>query len=104
MPIPVPDGSPRIVKRVVVCAANRYGTHIFIGIRHWCGVMRENMQNDDIPNLRAAYGEEQGFIDQYGVFMDREEAWKVAANADQIKYRCGGDTKNGGTLYSENLY
>jgi hypothetical protein len=45
--------------------------------------------------------EEQGFIDQFGVFMTREEAYVVAKAAGQIKYRCGGDD---GVLFSENLY
>lgn len=53
-----------------------------------------------MQRLKAA----QGFIDQWGVFMDRQEVWKVAEAAGQILHRCGGDTSNGGTLYSENLY
>lgn len=89
--------------RVVVCSANRNKLgQIFIGARH----------HDHLMN-RAIYGStddhsathwEQGFVDQHGVFMDRQEAWKVAEAAGQIKYRCGGDDANGGTLYSENLY
>jgi hypothetical protein len=46
----------------------------------------------------------QGFVDQHGVFMDRNESWIVAAAADQINHRVGGDSMDGGTLYSENLY
>jgi hypothetical protein len=46
----------------------------------------------------------QGFIDQFGVYMTRQEAWKVAEAAGQILYRCGGDTIDGGYLFSENLY
>jgi hypothetical protein len=44
---------------------------------------------------------EQGFVDQIGTFMTREEAWIVAENAGQILYRVGGD---GTKLFSENLY
>lgn len=46
-------------------------------------------------------GAEQGFIDQFGEFMTRKEAWTVAEAAGQIKYPkdyCKG------TLYSEDLY
>jgi len=43
----------------------------------------------------------QGFIDQWCVFMDRQEAWKVAEAAGQIKY---GRDYSKGTLYSEDLY
>lgn len=51
-----------------------------------------------------AHFQEQGFIDQWGIFLNRQEAWKVAKAAGQILYRCGGDDSDGGTLYSENLY
>jgi hypothetical protein len=44
---------------------------------------------------------EQGFIDQYGIFLSRAEALLVARTADQIIRRCGGDED---ALYSENLY
>ena len=47
---------------------------------------------------------EQGFIDRFGKFHNREEAWKIAEPAGQIRRRVGGDTINGGTLFSENLY
>ena len=43
----------------------------------------------------------QGFVDQFGTFLTREEAWKVAIEAHQIIRRVGGDE---GRLYSENLY
>lgn len=46
----------------------------------------------------------QGFVDNEGNFLTREEAWKVAERCGQIIRRCGGDTANGGTLYSENLW
>ena len=46
----------------------------------------------------------QGFVDQYGEFFDRCEAWKIAEREGQILRRCGGDGAKGGTLYSENLY
>lgn len=46
----------------------------------------------------------QGFVDQFGKFYTRTEAWKIAEANGQIRFRVGGDTANGGTLYSENLY
>ena len=88
--------------RVVVCAANKYGPHIFIGVRHFCDIMHKNMSAHDIGALRAIYGELQGFVDQYGVFMDRKEAYEVAKAAGQVdRYR----PKNPGMwLCSEDLY
>lgn len=46
----------------------------------------------------------QGFVDRFGDFHSRTDAWKIAHAANQIKHRCGGDDTNGGTLFSENLY
>lgn len=89
--------------RMVVCAANRWpdGT-IILGVRHWDIYMHCAVDGDlgliDLP------APEEGFIDQCGVFMDRREAWQVAEAAGQIRRRVGGDDKDGGTLYSENLY
>lgn len=87
--------------RRVVCAANRYGPHVFLGARHFDMRMREAMEGHDIPALRQKFGEEQGFIDQHGTFMDRGEARNVAVTAGQIYRRCGGDEQK---LFSENLY
>ena len=88
--------------RVVVCAAvqNKEGK-ILCGARHWDSVMRGIGVVDEqmIPEWRGA---KQGFIDQFGVFMDRQEAYEVAYAAGQIKYGCSGSIH--GTLYSEDLY
>jgi hypothetical protein len=47
----------------------------------------------------------QGFVDQHGVYMTREEAYRVAEAAGQIAYpeRCGRGLE-GPKLYSEGLY
>ena len=86
--------------RVVVCAALRI--KLIAGEeRTVCGARHYD---------RSMYGQlagltwtetDQGFIDQFGVFMTREGAYEVAKAAGQIKYRCGGDE---GVLFSENLY
>lgn len=84
--------------RRVVCAAIRDHTgRIVCGARHFDAVMSRaigEMMSFVIPW-------EQGFIDQRGEFMTREEAHKVATEAGQILRRCGGDE---GRLFSENLY
>jgi hypothetical protein len=46
-------------------------------------------------------GCEQGFIDQHGVFLTREEAMVIALDGDQIRRRVGGDSEQ---LFSENIY
>lgn len=83
-------------RRRVVCAAGRKvnGT-IVCSPRHGDFIWHSVILETDWVKL------EQGFVDQKGVFMTREEAWKVAEAAGQIIYRCGGD---GEKLFSENLY
>ena len=58
--------------------------------------MREQVKLRDLPIEHV-----QGFIDQRGNFLTREEAWIVAEASGQIIRRVGGDGKK---LYSENLY
>ena len=91
-------------QRRVVCAAVLYADNrLILGPRHFDPTMHAQWDAIIYANY-AGLIDEQGFIDQHGVFMNRQEAWKVAEAAGQILYRCGGDTYNGGTLYSENLY
>lgn len=76
--------------------------------RHWDLTMRAI--GEMIPKFvftRTATS--QGFVDQFGNFLTREEAWIIAEKNDQIKYRVGGDQvikdgKTVGRLFSENLY
>lgn len=91
-------------QRRVVCSACRSSVSglMVLGPRHMDNTMRTHI--DLTPNHTHSDFDEEGFIDQYGVYMDRREAWSVAKEANQIVYRCGGDQTNGGTLYSENLY
>jgi hypothetical protein len=97
------------IQRRVVCAALRNSSgDIITGARHYDSIMRASIERErkDIPHVsggttaawRAA---EQGFIDQWCVFMSRNEALQVALAADQRIRRCGGDEHQ---LYSENLY
>lgn len=87
--------------RSVVCAANKYGDLVFIGVRHFCPVMCFNMRTHDIPALRKEHGEVQGFIDQFGMFMDRKEAAIVARESGQLA-RYGDIFPE--VLFSEDLY
>lgn len=87
-------------QQLIVCAAMQMDDdHIITGVRHFSPDMRATMLK--------AYGEgyhlrvkEQGFIDQYGHFLDRRSAWKVAESMGQIRRI----VSEPGTLYSENLY
>lgn len=87
----------------VVCAANRLkdGT-IICGARHWDGIMcclSDKLKSDDIDCGNV----EQGFINQWGIFLTRKEAMKVVKKSGQPfnQERNGGSD---GELYSEGLY
>lgn len=89
----------------VVCAANRIGGKIYLGVRHYDEQMYSSMQIDNVQLfVDAGYKMEQGFVDNKCNFLSRTEAWKVAEHEGQIIRRVGGDDADGGTLYSENLY
>lgn len=89
--------------QMIVCAANKYGDRLVLGVRHHDALMQRVLRESDYA-MHQRCDEEQGFVDNRGNFLSRTEAWKVAEEAGQIIHRCGGDTANGGTLYSENLY
>lgn len=92
---------PENKQRVVVCAAIRSKTgKIVCGARHFDEVMRGQFLVDG-KRPEEWVGCTQGFIDQFCVFMDRTEAWKVAEAAGQIKFSCG---YLNGVLFSEDLY
>jgi len=94
------DNNIKKPQQVVVCAACKMGEHIVLGARHFDSRMREQMDRTSC-NWKLS---EQGFIDQFGEFLTRQEAMKVAIAAGQkvdIERGCGGDKD---TLYSEGLY
>lgn len=96
-------------QRRVVCAAVRASDgsgEIVLGIRHFSKDMRRQIEaRGEWHKFRGALDENQGFVDQWGVYMDREEAYRVADEAGQILYpeSCGRGL-NGPRLYSEGLY
>jgi hypothetical protein len=91
----------RVVKQWVVCAAIKSSEgKIIAGARHYDSVMRPLA----FPNHERK-GEwiecEQGFIDQFGAFLSRTDAWKIAEANGQIKDL---NVHSAGVLYSEDLY
>lgn len=76
---------PGAKQRRVVCAAmrlNRKPHHVIASPRHWDQFANAQVKLSHY-NWRAA---EQGFIDQFGQFMTRPEAYQVALAAGQILY------------------
>jgi len=84
----------------IVCAAMLMDDGLVVpGIRHYSPEMREVLYR--IYGERYHFHEvQQGFVDIHGLFLDRETAWKVAAENGQILKDCSKP----GTLFSENLY
>ena len=94
-------------QRVVVCAANRIDCEfgeIICGARHFDQIMRKQIANKIYlnPEKRGA-DYEQGFIDQWGLFMTRKEALAVAIAANQINMR-RPKTSPKDQLFSEDIY
>ncbi len=88
------------MEQLVVCAAIRNKRGIVIcGARHFDLTM--NVQIDKSYSAWLSKDIEEGFLDNKGNYLTREEAWIIAENAGQIRRRVGGDGKK---LFSENLY
>lgn len=88
-------------ERYVVCAALRHKDSrlIICGPRHFCKIMRDCI--DKLGGITEWKGKcDQGFVDNMGMFLSREEAWRLAKENGQIKREVAGE----GKLYSENLY
>ena len=82
----------------IVCAALLSDKGLIVGPRHYDAVMQKQFHAFGCKEESEVV---QGFIDQHGNFLDREEAYVVALRNGQIIKRCGGDE---GKLFSENLY
>lgn len=100
----------------IVCAAVRHPDgRIVCGPRHldetmWRQILKvtprqwEAMKDEcqQIGDESKDWGRgEQGFIDQRGDFLTREEAWPIADAAHQIRHDRNWQT---GCLHSEHLY
>lgn len=100
--------------RIVVCAAIKHKQKGFLicGPRHGDCLNTANRHG-----LEKDFGSETwqcGFVDQNFEFMSREEAWKVADAAGQIRRPLGWEKNydsirpagigDEGMLFSENLY
>lgn len=93
--------------RRIVCAAIRAADGaVLLGIRHYSHDMHVQIDwRSDGSKFAHRHDEDQGFVDQHGVFLSREEAYVVAKAANQIIYpdSCGHGL-DGMKLYSEGLY
>lgn len=88
--------------RYVVCAAIYFKTDDIVipSARHYDATMSKIIKALDIQKPR---NEVQGFIDQFGVFMDRKEAMEVVKATGQ-KFDPDRNGHPASDLYSEGLY
>ena len=95
--------SDRTIRRVV-CAALLMDDTIVTGARHYDSTMHEQINKME-PRFKERFVEDkpvQGFIDQWGRFMNRRMAFEVATAAGQIIEKTGNPDSN--ELFSEDLY
>lgn len=90
------------IPRHIVCAANLFnhnGKEIIVtGVRHWDPIMSAAVDAIGIDDKKD---HEQGFVDQYGIFVTREDAATIATKNEQTMR----DSRFiGGVAYSENFY
>lgn len=93
------------VQRRIASAACNYHGYIVTGVRHHCMIMRMQI---DASGGKALLDEwvsvnsgvkQQGFVDQFGNFLTRTEAWPIAVAANQLIRH----DITPGKLYSENI-
>jgi len=99
-------------ERVIVAAAVKVGDLVIPGARHFSPDMqklidalfgpREDRDPEMAKQIRQDLARNQGFMDQFGTYMDRKEALEVAkANGQYGRYR---EPQNQDILYSEDLW
>lgn len=93
--------------RRVICAAVRAGDgEILIGLRHYSSDMIAQInKRADGEKFTHKHYDDQGFVDQHGVYMTREEAYEVASQAGQLLQPYVDDKPvRKPKLFSEDLY
>lgn len=94
-------------ERRVVCAAIRAADgDVLLGVRHYSpDMVRQIKARHDGGKFCHRHDPDQGFVDQFGAYLTREEAYRVADANGQIwrPNECGRGL-DGPKLYSEGLY
>ena len=95
--------SERHIERYVVCAAVRYGNTVIASARHFDPLMTDIVGTLKEKGVIGTIPDSQGFIDQFGCFMNRKEALAIATYQNQINVR-RPKTFPAHELFSEDLY
>lgn len=100
-----------ITPRRIVCAALKHKDGaMVIGARHYDSIMHNTLDLRKRLNPNEDWTEsDEGFIDQFGDFINRVDSWLIACQTNQVICLVGNQTKEdfgkpNVKLYSENLY
>lgn len=94
------DWTPDPSRRRIVCAAVLFEKGMIVGPRHYDAIMQAQYK---AMGLKATETDgTQGFIDQFGTFFDRKEAFAIATRQGQIRHKTGNPDSQ--ELFSEDLY
>lgn len=90
-----------LIPEYVVCAANRFSDGTIIpSVRHYDLLMRDLIKKLNLKKENV----EQGFINQFGVFLSRKEAMQIIKNNKQANFNENYNGFDTSVLYSEGLY
>ncbi len=91
------------MSRRIVCAAVRASNgDVLVGIRHYSEDMHRQIHwRIDGNRFKYRLGDDQGFVDTWGEYLTRREAYVVAQASGQI---IRPDACRNGELYSEGLF
>ena len=92
-----------ITKPIIVCAAIKHNDHIITGARHFDMIMHAQLAVYNAFDNDEKKKWEQGFIDQWGQFYNREHAMRLVIASGQ-PFNAERNKGNGKDLYSEGLY
>lgn len=88
----------------IACAALRHPSGLILaGVRHFSPDMRAMIARLEQTGItpESWNSAQQGFLDNKGLFLSREQAWRIAEAAGQIRPH---PSVRPGTLHSEDLY
>jgi hypothetical protein len=76
---------PDIAGRVVCAAVRAENGDVIVGIRHYSADMHYQIRNrPDGHRFENRFGDDQGFVNTWGEYLTREEAYIVAKYHGQI--------------------
>lgn len=92
--------SERLPRQIVCAAIKLTDGRVICGVRHFDELMRMSLPEEIEEAHKVLKDHDQGFVDNRYQYLDRNEAWKIAEAAGQIK----GTPPCPGCLFSEDLY